>query len=95
MRTPHQARGVRTPADEREEVKHDHGMEHDPDHAGVTVARPELADEVDALTDQLTVTARDNVVTLTGTVRSTRDRDAGLDCCDAAVTQPARITQDV
>jgi osmotically-inducible protein OsmY len=28
--------------------------------------------------DQLTVTVRDNVVTLTGTVRSTRDRDAAI-----------------
>ena len=28
--------------------------------------------------DQLTVTARDNVVTLTGTVRSTGDRDAAI-----------------
>jgi osmotically-inducible protein OsmY len=28
--------------------------------------------------DQLTVTTRDNVVTLTGTVRSTGDRDAAI-----------------
>ena len=40
-------------------------------------ARPAETIHVTA-SDQLTVTARDNVVTLTGTVRSTGDRDAAI-----------------
>jgi osmotically-inducible protein OsmY len=72
--------------DEAEEVaNHVPGVSQIRNHLSVWIAvsQNEVLDRVaDAIgadsADQLTVTARDNVVTLSGTVRSTGDRDAAI-----------------